>query len=138
MHGTELHYPDTNVVLRYLLKDVPEQFAVAESFFEQVRIGGKKAFLLESVVVECLHVLTKFYHVPRADAAAPLAEMLRYKGISNIDTGVLLDALDLYARTSLDPVDCVLAARTRKGSGRLFTFDKALLKASAKPRKSGS
>jgi predicted nucleic-acid-binding protein len=49
--------PDTNVVLRYLLKDVPDQFARAEQFFEEVRTGKTKAVMLESVLVECVYIL---------------------------------------------------------------------------------
>ena len=37
MPGSGSVLPDTNVVLRYLLKDVPEQYAQAEKFFEGVR-----------------------------------------------------------------------------------------------------
>lgn len=54
--------PDTNVLLRYLLKDDPEQFSRAEEFFERIREGKERAILLEGVLVECLYVLTK--HLP--------------------------------------------------------------------------
>ena len=52
--------PDTNVILRYLLADVPEQFTTAKEFFEKVRTGVEPAVISESVLVECLYVLTKF------------------------------------------------------------------------------
>ena len=137
MPKSESCFVDTNAILRYLLKDVPEQFAAAQEFFEEVRTGRRKAVILESVVVECLHVLTKFYGVPRQDAAAPLGELLRYRGIANHDTRVLLMALDLFARTTLDPVDCLLAACVKQGAGKLFTFDKALAKAAGSVNSDG-
>jgi predicted nucleic-acid-binding protein len=123
--------PDTNVVLRYLLRDIPEQFEAAAALFEQVRTGARKAVLLESVLVECVYILTKFYDVPRSEAAAALAGLLQYKGVVNRDKVALADALACYGAGTLDPVDCVLLAKARHGSQELFSFDKALQKAFA-------
>ena len=93
--------PDTNVVLRYLLRDNPEQCEQAERYFESVRTGGKKALLLESVLVECIYVLTKFYKVPKKEAADSLSALLRYKGFVNSDKEALLAALTLFAAEQL-------------------------------------
>lgn len=135
MKKSERVFPDTNIVLRYLLHDNAEQFAAAETFFEQVRNGNKRAVILESVLVECLYVLTKFYKVPRSDASFPLAELLRYKGIDNEDTDALVGALKLFAETSLDPVDCILAARHMRGEGEVFTYDRELQNTASKMKR---
>ena len=134
MTKSEHTLPDTNVILRYLLNDQPEQFALAEAFFGEVRTGRKKAVVLEGVIVECLHVLTKFYKVPRPAAAAPLAELMRYKGIVNHDAATLIRALELYAQSGFDPVDCLLAATAERGKGTVFTFDQKLQKLAAGER----
>ena len=126
MKKSERVFPDTNVVIRYLLRDNAEQFAAAESFFEEVRIGKKRAVILESVIVECLYVLTKFYCIPREEVAGPLVELLSYKGMVNDDTDALADALKLFSDSKLDPVDCVLAARHGRGEGDIYTFDREL------------
>ena len=124
--------PDTNVVLRYLLRDNPEQCEQAERYFESVRTGGEKALLLESVLVECIYVLTKFYKVPKKEAADSLSALLRYKGFVNSDKDAMLEALTLFAAENIDLVDCVLVANSRHGNMRIFSFDKALNKLSAK------
>jgi predicted nucleic-acid-binding protein len=116
--------PDTNVVLRYLLKDVPEHYAQAERFFESVRTGAAKALILESVLVECVYILLKFYHVPKPMAADSLIGLLQYKGIANKDKAELIAALQIFAREAVDIVDCLLVARARHGKGRLLSFDK--------------
>lgn len=59
--------PDTNVVLRYLLRDHEEHYVKAYAFFEAVREGKRRALLLDGVLVECVYVLTKFYRVPRTE-----------------------------------------------------------------------
>lgn len=124
--------PDTNVILRYLLRDIPEQFEQASVFFEQIRTGGKKMLILESVLVECLYILTKYYNVPRKEAADAIAGLMQYKGVVNRDKAALAAALALYGENNLDPVDCVLLAKARHDAMLVFSFDKALIKADAK------
>ncbi len=118
--------PDTNVILRYLLKDVPDQFARAEKVFEDVRIGKAKAVILESVLVECVHILLKFYKVPKRQAVESLIGLLRYKGVTNRDKSELVVALQTFALGSIGIGDCVLLAKAGGGMGRLLSFDKDL------------
>ena len=124
--------PDTNVVLRYLLRDIPEQFTQAADFFEQIRTGRKKMVFLESVLVECVYILTKYYNVPKKEAAEALAGLMQYKGVVNKDKTALSAALALFGENNLDPVDCVLLAKARHDATQVFTFDKALIKVTAK------
>lgn len=120
--------PDTNFILRYLLRDVEEQFTEADAFFENVRSGRATAVITESVLVECLYILIKYYHVSRADAGVSLTTLLTYKGIANNDKEALTKSLTLFTETSLDPVDCILAARAAVAGNSVMTFDKALKK----------
>ena len=120
--------PDTNIVLRYLMRDVEEQFLLANDFFAKVRTGAKKALILESVLVECMYILTKFYQVPKKEAAAALSGMLQYKGVVNQDKASWCEALDLFAAKNLNLVDCILIARARNSTAEIFSFDQALIK----------
>lgn len=120
--------PDTNTILRYLLRDNLSLYETAVKFFEKVRTGEEKAVILESVLVECVYVLTKFYKVPKAEASLKLSELLHYKGIANDDRDELTEALTTFAgKPSLDIVDCILCAKAKKSNMSLFTFDEALL-----------
>ncbi len=115
--------PDTNAVLRYLLHDHEEHFAKASEFFEAIREDKRQAILLEGVLVECVYVLTKFYQVPRAEAAGKLHALLQYKGMRNSDRQELLYALKRYAETKLDIVDCILLAKGFDNNMEVFSFD---------------
>lgn len=123
MQRSKIVLPDTNVVLRYLLRDHEEQFVQANEFFEAVREGKRQAVLLEGVLVECLYVLTKFYLVPRSEAAGKLHGLLQYKGMRNLDRPELLDALKRYEETKLDIVDCILLAKGAAARTEVFSFD---------------
>ena len=119
---------DTNMVLRYLLNDVPEQFAVAKQVFDELRTSERTAILLESVLAECVYVLKLHYKVPKDELAEMLDNILRYPGIVNTDKPSLREALKLYAANDMDFVDCILVAKARIGELELVTFDQGLKK----------
>ena len=120
--------PDTNFILRYLLRDHEAHFAEAAEYFEKVRVGKESAVIVESVLVECLYVLTKHYKVPRAEATKSLHGILLYKGVINPNREVLTRALALFAETALDSVDCLLVAMSAIEGNTVKSFDQAVLK----------
>ncbi|MBI2263843.1 MAG: PIN domain-containing protein [Armatimonadetes bacterium] len=121
--------PDTNAIVRYLVSDDPALHAKAKDFFDEVKRGDIKAVILESVVAECIYVLTKIYKVPRDKAAESLTNLLHYRGIANDDRQELIRALSLFSERGIDIVDCILYAKATAVAGdRLFTFDGDLQK----------
>jgi len=120
--------PDTNTIVRYLVADNPALHGKAKEFFDRVKHGGVKAVILESVIAECMYVLTKIYKVPRDRAAGSLIDILRYKGIANDDQQELIRALTLCSEQGLDIVDCILCAKAASTEDHLFTFDADLNK----------
>jgi predicted nucleic acid-binding protein len=119
------------VVIRYLVRDLPDQFAEVEPWFERVRSGRERALLLESVLVESIYILTRYYQVPKAETAETLTGLLHYKGMVSDDKGALGAALALFAESGLDPVDCLVLAKARRDGLRVVTFDKALRRLAA-------
>lgn len=117
--------PDTNVVVRYLIGDDPVSYAKAKEFFDRVKDGDVKAVILESVIAECVYVLTKIYRVPKQRAAASLIDVMRYRGIANEDRQELIRALSLYSEHGVDIVDAILCAKAEAGED-LVTFDAGL------------
>jgi predicted nucleic-acid-binding protein len=120
---------DTNAILRYLLKDVPDLYAKAEGLFARVRTGEQAIEITEGVLAETVYVLLKYYRVPKEQAVETLSALLLYKGIAARSRSEYLEALSLFGRTRLDFVDCLLAARAKARSMKVFTFDKELSKA---------
>ena len=120
--------PDTNTIVRYLVADEPALHTKAKEFFDKVKHGNDKAVILESVIAECMYVLTKIYKVPRDRAAGSLIDILRYKGIANEDQQELIRALALCSEHGLDIVDCILCAKAAAAGDHLFTFDSDLSK----------
>jgi len=119
---------DTNVVLRHVLNDDPQQAAAVRSVFDALRSGEKAALLLESVLAECVYILLQYYEVPKSEVVEKLDGVLRYPGVVNRDKHDLREALKLFGEHALDFVDCVLVAKARIGELELVTFDEKLKK----------
>jgi len=115
--------PDTNIIVRYLIKDDITLYAKAKEFFDKVKNGHTKAIILESVIAECVYVLTKIYQVPKDKVAESLIDILHYKGIANDDQNELIRALSFFSEKGLDIVDCILCAKAVESGDHLFTFD---------------
>lgn len=122
--------PDTNILTRYLTRDDETLYAKAKEFFDKVKEGSTRAVILESVIAECVYVLTKIYEVPKNRAAESLSDILHYKGIVNHDQQELIRALALFSERNIDIVDCILCVKAAGPNTSLFSFDGELNKLS--------
>ena len=109
---------DTNVILRCLLRDNAEQAKLAD---EVIRAG---AWTLPEVLAEVDHVLRTFYNVERKDIAEQLFAALRLIEVER--PHIMFRAVEIFAETKLDFVDCILAAYHALENVEVFTFDKKL------------
>ena len=109
---------DTNVVLRYLLRDNEIQSQIAKVLIES---GAR---LLPEVLMETSHVLRTFYGIDRPDISKQLLTVLRWVEMENKD--VMIRAVEIFAETKLDFVDCILVAYHELKNFVVFTFDKKL------------
>ncbi|SPJ15540.1 conserved hypothetical protein [Syntrophobacter sp. SbD2] len=115
--------PDTNILIRYLTRDDEPLYLRAKEFFDQVKEGSTRAVVLESVIAECVYVLTKIYKAPRNKVSESLIDILHYKGIANLDRRELIRALTLFYERDIDIVDCILCAKASGSNTSLFSFD---------------
>ena len=123
---------DANVILRYLLRDDEALFEKASVFLERVKAGEEAALIPESVLAECLYVLLKIYRVGRRVISEKLRGLFAYKGVVNPDKRNLIDSLELFGKTQLSIVDCIICSTSMNSGIPLFTFDEDLKKACAK------
>lgn len=109
---------DTNVVLRYLLRDNEAQAQIAKDLIEG------DAFLIPEVLMETAHVLRTFYEVDRQKISTQLLIVLDLVEMER--KTVMIRAVEIFAETKLDFVDCILAACHELENINVFTFDKKL------------
>ncbi|HVW22936.1 MAG TPA: PIN domain-containing protein [Candidatus Saccharimonadales bacterium] len=114
---------DTNVVLRYLLDDVPEQTPKAAAI-----IDNSASYVTDVVVTEVVFVLERVIGLERTDISRLIQAFLSLPNL--IYNDYLLDGvLELYLQQPLlSFVDCYAAIEAKLYANRLVTFDKQLAK----------
>ena len=109
---------DANVILRYLLNDNPEMAQQAKAVIE----AG--TYTKPEIIAEVVYVLKGVYQATRADIRVFINELL--KSVYCVEGDKVSHAVNVYADTSLDFVDCLLVAYHTLGGEDVFTFDKKL------------
>jgi predicted nucleic-acid-binding protein len=117
---------DTNVILRYLLRDDERLYERARQFFGRVRNAEEGAYFPGAVIAECIYVLEKRYRVERDDVVARLLELLAFRGVDHENRELLQAALSLCRSRKVDFVDALAVATARVRGWGVFTFDRDL------------
>jgi predicted nucleic-acid-binding protein len=117
---------DTNLIVRLIVRDDPEQVGAAEAFI------AKGAWVSHLVLAETLWVLDAAYERSAEQLTTAVEMLLNHKELTLQDSGVVVAALDLFrARPAISFSDCLVLEIARKaGHLPLGTFDKALAKQS--------
>lgn len=114
---------DTNVVLRFILGDVPDQTLRAQNL-----ITASACYVTDVVVAETVFVLEKFYDLPRHDIVFGIKKFLALPNII-YNSEVIDEAIGMFEITSkLSIVDCYSSVEAEKSDAMLNTFDKELIK----------
>jgi len=114
---------DTNVLLRYLVRDDAAQAARAERELER-----DERFLIDGIVLcELVGVLETGYGCSRADIVVALERILATAQFEIESQDLVAAALDDYRRSAADFSDCLIGRRHRAaGTVETVTFDRSL------------
>ncbi len=110
---------DTNVLVRYLTRDEPEEAARARSLIEHGPV-----FVAKTVMLETEWVLRSAYQFRPAAIAASLTAFLGLPGVTVEDASAVGQALAWYAQ-GLDFADALHAASCSQADA-FATFDRRL------------
>lgn len=111
---------DTNVILRFILNDNVEMAKQAA----EIIISG--AYTKPEVIAEVVYVLKSVYSFPKDKICSTIHSLSEIVQIEK--EGCVKYAIDLFSNSSLDFVDCLLAAYHSLNDELVFTFDKKLKK----------
>lgn len=113
---------DTNVILRWLLDDVPEQTARAEALLT----SGPRFTVDDATMIEVVYVLEKVLRLGRGTIAATIRTLLAEGGLEP-DRDHWADVIGVYeGNPKLSVKDVHLALRARAAGPEVFTFDAKL------------
>jgi predicted nucleic-acid-binding protein len=124
---------DTNVVLRLLLRDDPEQEEKVRLRLKKLERSGEQVLLTPVVLLECLWILQYRKALPRALVVELLEGLLSVEAIKIEGAPRLRRALQLYAEHEVDFVDAYLAGVGEEpGHDGVLSFDKDIGKMGVK------
>ena len=118
---------DTNIVLRYLLKDDP---ALSPRALEI--IAGNDCFVSRAALTEVVYTLESYYRSSRADIGRALDALLSVQRVTVEDRAVTERALSWY-KAGMDFGDAMIAASSH-GSASVATFDRDFARLARKLR----
>ncbi|GBU24566.1 hypothetical protein R83H12_01200 [Fibrobacteria bacterium R8-3-H12] len=112
---------DTNIILRYLLNDIPEQSEIARL---ELKSGNVK--ILTQVVAEVIYVLSKIYKISRKEISENLLKIFSLDGVIVENEEIVVFAVTEYGDSKLDFVDELLYANSKIRGTIVKTFDNSL------------
>lgn len=110
---------DTNVVVRFLMRDDPRQSERARALFNDGPV-----FLSKTVALETEWVLRSLYGLPAAAIADGMTRLLGMENVECEDEAAVTQAMD-WCRAGIDFADALHLASSRV-AGAFATFDTAL------------
>ena len=115
---------DTNVLVRYITRDDPEQYRAAKSFLESSCTQEKPGCVNVVVLCELAWVLTSVYDATEEELTGTLDQLLRTRQLQIERRDQVRLALEQYKRSAADSPDCLLGRlNQREGCKETVTFD---------------
>lgn len=116
---------DTNVLVRYLVEDDPNQFEAARRYIEEHCTPEVPGLVHPVMLCEVVWVLRSAYQVPREAIVDALDTLLRIRSLKVLEAELVRKALGLYRSTNVDFADAYLHAAYRQAVAvGLLTFDR--------------
>ncbi len=114
---------DTNVLLRFLIRDNVAQYKQALRWFKEAEAGERTIVVSPIVVAEISFVLETFYKKSRGEVADALEAFVSQRWLEIMERDVLLGLWPWY-RSGLHFVDSFLLSWAAVHIGDILTFDR--------------
>ncbi len=114
---------DTNIIIRFLVGDHKEHLEIATEIFRKVENGEYEVEILESVVMEVLFVLIKFYKLPKDEVIDDLKKIIAFRGVVG-NKVLLIETLNVVENKNIDFVDALICSKSKLQGYEKLSFDK--------------
>lgn len=115
---------DTNVLVRYLVRDDEAQFEKARKLIKREAAAGRGIFVSHLVVLEIEWVLRSRYGLSKDQIVATISSLLDASDVRFEDEPAVEEALFIWKKATADFADCLIGAKNRRlGCRATATFD---------------
>lgn len=130
---------DTNIILRFLIEDIPDQHKRAKQVIDSIIEGKIKAKISVLVIGELVWILGKYYQLRPVDFVSEIINLLLIDGISilEIKDQEAITLLKIFEQINLDWTDIYLAFIANTRDYKLSSFDKRLISHASGYKNSG-
>lgn len=115
---------DTNVLVRFLVRDDESQFETARRLIKREVAAGRRVFVSQLVLLETEWVLRSRYGLQKAEILGTISALLDAADVQFEDEPAIEEALFVWKDRSVGFVDCLIGARNKRlGCSATATFD---------------
>ena len=115
---------DTNILVRFLVRDEEAQFERARKLIKREIAAGGSVFVSQLVLLETEWVLRSRYGLPKHQIIVAISGLLDAADVQLEDEPAVEEALFVWKDTAADFADCLIGARNRRlGCRATATFD---------------
>jgi len=115
---------DTNVLVRFLVRDDEAQFEKARKLIKREIAAGRRVFVNQLVLMESEWVLRSRYVVPKNQIIEAISGLLDAADIQFEDEPSIEEALFMWKDTAAEFADCLIGAKNRRqGCRATVSFD---------------
>ena len=115
---------DTNVLVRFLVRDDEAQFEKARKLIKREVAAGSRVFVSQLVLLETEWVLRSRYSLPKNLIIEAISGLLDAADVRFEDEPAIEEALFTWKDTTADFADCLIGAQNRRlGCRATATFD---------------
>jgi len=115
---------DTNVLVRFLVRDDEAQFERARKLIEREIAVGRCVFVSHLVILETEWVLRSRYSLSKNLIIGAISGLLDATDVQFEDEAAIEEALFVWKDTTADFADCLIGSKNRRlGCRATVTFD---------------
>jgi predicted nucleic-acid-binding protein len=115
---------DTNVLIRFLVRDDQTQFEKARKLLKREVSSGRRVFINQLVLLETEWVLRSRYGLAKTQMLDTISGLLDATDVQLEDEPSIEEALFVWRDANADFADCLIGARNRRlGCRATATFD---------------
>jgi predicted nucleic-acid-binding protein len=105
---------DTNVLVRFLVRDNEGQFEKARKLIKREISAGRRVFVNQLVLMETEWVLRSRYAVTKQQIIEAISSLLDADDLQFEDEPTIEEALFLWRDSAADFADCLIGAKYRR------------------------
>ena len=120
-----MRFVDTNIFLRFLVNDIPQQADACEAIFRRAVAGEEALYTTDMVIAEIVWVLESYYDLSRSEVRTKVEKILNTQNLTCDSKETIIHALVLYDEKRIDYIDAYNACIIKiKGIGEIYSYDK--------------